>query len=168
MSTLITFVEPGMFTAVPAVITTRSPDATTPASRAAAIERDQRSSTSVVSGIVSGVTPHSSARCRRDSRLCVSATMARWGGALCLLAAAVAAAGQVVPGVPHDHTGLLWALVAGELGLPVTAFDPPPHPHSRPAVKHSARTPLCKPEISSRAHHNLTLSAAFGKRRRTP
>ena len=28
MSTLITLVEPGMFTAVPAVITTRSPDST--------------------------------------------------------------------------------------------------------------------------------------------
>jgi len=79
MSTLITFLDPGMFTAVPAVITTRSPDATTPASIAATIERDQRSSTSVVSGIVSGVTPHSSARCRRDSRLWVSATIARCG-----------------------------------------------------------------------------------------
>jgi len=48
----------------------------------------------------------------RDER----ATMARWGGALWLLAAAVAAAGQVVPGVPHDHTGLVWALVAGLAG----------------------------------------------------
>ncbi len=38
MSTLITFVEPGMFTAVPAVITTRSPLATMPLARAASSE----------------------------------------------------------------------------------------------------------------------------------
>ncbi len=36
MSTLITLVEPGMFTAVPAVMTTVSPSATSPCSRAAA------------------------------------------------------------------------------------------------------------------------------------
>jgi len=38
MSTLITFVEPGMLTAVPAVITTRSPASTRPLSRAASTE----------------------------------------------------------------------------------------------------------------------------------
>ena len=79
MSTLMTFVPPGRFTAVPAVMTSRSPGATSPDSRAASIERAQRSSTSVVSGMSSGVTPHSSAMCRSDSILCVSARIARWG-----------------------------------------------------------------------------------------
>ena len=51
MSTLITFVEPGMFTAVPAVITTRSPASTMPLARAASSERSQMSSTSSVSAI---------------------------------------------------------------------------------------------------------------------
>ena len=41
MSTLITFVEPGMFTAVPAVMTTRSPGATIPVERAAAVQKLQ-------------------------------------------------------------------------------------------------------------------------------
>jgi len=63
VSTLMTFVEPGMFTAVPAVSTTRSPDSTMPASRAASIEWRQRSSTSIDSGISRGVTPHSIAMC---------------------------------------------------------------------------------------------------------
>jgi diguanylate cyclase (GGDEF)-like protein len=40
-------------------------------------------------------------------------TMARWGGALWLLAAAVAAAGQIVPGVPHEHGALVWVLTTG-------------------------------------------------------
>ena len=79
MSTLITFVEPGMLTAVPAVITTRSPDATMPHSRAASTDVSQRSSTSSPSGIWSGVTPHSSAMCRSDSGLWVSAMIARFG-----------------------------------------------------------------------------------------
>src|SRR6266511_3944230 len=55
----MTFVDPGMLTAVPAVITTRSPDSTIPLRRAASRERAQRSSTSTHSGISSGVTPHS-------------------------------------------------------------------------------------------------------------
>src|SRR5207245_2424442 len=41
-STLITFVEPGMFTDMPAVITTMSPASTRPVARAASIERTQR------------------------------------------------------------------------------------------------------------------------------
>ena len=45
MSTLITFVEPGMFTAVPAVMTMRSPDLTMPLSRAAPIELARSTST---------------------------------------------------------------------------------------------------------------------------
>jgi hypothetical protein len=48
-STLMTFVPPGMLTAVPAVITRRSPGRTMPDSRAAAIDLAHRSSTSVVS-----------------------------------------------------------------------------------------------------------------------
>ena len=42
-------------------------------------ERDHRSSTSSVSGIWSGVTPHSSAMWRSESTLCVSATIGRRG-----------------------------------------------------------------------------------------
>jgi hypothetical protein len=48
-STLITFVVPGRFTAVPAVITTRSPGETRPLARAASVECAQRSSTSFAS-----------------------------------------------------------------------------------------------------------------------
>src|SRR5262249_49288300 len=54
VSTLITFVEPAMLTWVPAVITTRSPDCTRPASRADSIERLHRSSTFGCSEIHSG------------------------------------------------------------------------------------------------------------------
>ena len=39
MSTLITFVDPGRFTAVPAVVTIRSPASTAPTFSAASIER---------------------------------------------------------------------------------------------------------------------------------
>src|SRR5579884_1926320 len=56
-STLITFVVPGMLTAVPAVITTLSP----------------------VSTISSGVTPHSRASWRIAQSTCVSATTGRRG-----------------------------------------------------------------------------------------
>src|SRR5262249_7644311 len=59
VSTLITLVEPAMFTCVPAVMTTRSPDWTRPASRADSIDRLHRSSTFGCSEIQSGVTPHS-------------------------------------------------------------------------------------------------------------
>src|SRR5438270_621106 len=62
-SPLITLVVPGTFASVPAVITTRSPGATSPFARTASRERDQRSSTFAHSGISSGVTPHSSAIC---------------------------------------------------------------------------------------------------------
>src|SRR4029453_18995999 len=78
-STLITLVEPGMFTAVPAVITTVSPGSTMPAVFAASIERVQRSSTFFASGIQIGVTPHSIAIWCTDQRLCVSATIGRRG-----------------------------------------------------------------------------------------
>src|SRR4029079_18311154 len=78
-STLMTFVEPGMLTAVPAVITTVSPDSIRPASFAASIERFQRSSTSLHSGIQIGVTPHSIAIWCTDHCLCVSATIGRRG-----------------------------------------------------------------------------------------
>ena len=68
-----------MFTAVPAVITTRSPASTKPASRAAWIEVFQRSSTSRPSGMSSGVTPHSSAICRIAQSMCVSPMIGRCG-----------------------------------------------------------------------------------------
>ncbi|WP_259310890.1 GGDEF domain-containing protein [Capillimicrobium parvum] len=44
----------------------------------------------------------------RDERL----IMGRWSGALWLLAGAVGAAGQAMPGVPHDHAWLAWTLIA--------------------------------------------------------
>ena len=44
----------------------------------------------------------------RDERL----IMGRWSGALWLLAGAVGAAGQAMPGVPHDHVWLAWTLIA--------------------------------------------------------
>src|SRR5688572_24890998 len=66
VSTLITFVEPGMFTAVPAVRTTRSPGSITPVLRAASSEVAQSSSTSAHSGTCTGVTPHSSAMYCRE------------------------------------------------------------------------------------------------------
>src|SRR5579884_53425 len=78
-STLITLVVPGMFTAVPAVITTLSPVSTIPASRAASTARRQSSSTSLVSEIRSGVTPHSSESWRIAQSTCVSATTGRRG-----------------------------------------------------------------------------------------
>jgi len=37
--------------------------------------------------------------------------MGMWSGALWLLAGAVGAAGQAMPGVPHDHTWLVWTLI---------------------------------------------------------
>ena len=63
MSTLITFVDPGRLTAVPAVVTTRSPLSITPHFSATSSDLVQRSSTFSVCGISTGVTPHSSAIC---------------------------------------------------------------------------------------------------------
>src|SRR5262249_49448021 len=79
MSTLITLVEPGMLTAVPAVMTTRSPGCTRPLSPAASRERPQMSSTSVASGIGIGVTPHSSAIWRSEYVWCVQPMIGRRG-----------------------------------------------------------------------------------------
>src|SRR3989304_5034848 len=56
-STRIVLVEPGTLTAVPAVITTRSPDSTSPLRRAASRERAQRSATPGGPGVRSGTTP---------------------------------------------------------------------------------------------------------------
>ena len=63
MSTLITLVEPGRFTAVPAVVTIRSPDSITPEPSADSIARVQRSSTFSIYTISTGTTPHSSDIC---------------------------------------------------------------------------------------------------------
>ena len=76
----MTFVEPGMLTAVPAVITTRVARLDQARLRcAASIERFHRSSTSLHSGIQIGVTPHSIAIWCTDHCLCVSATIGRRG-----------------------------------------------------------------------------------------
>src|SRR5438034_1319911 len=72
-------VEPGMLTAVPAVRTMRSPGSTRPEARAAAIALPKRSSTSVDSGISSGVTPHSIAMCCNEMLTCVNARIGRSG-----------------------------------------------------------------------------------------
>jgi hypothetical protein len=76
---LIRFVVPGVLTAVPAVITTRSPSSTMPLSRAASSERDHSSSTLAHSGTYTGHTPHSSASCETAVRLGVIAMIGWWG-----------------------------------------------------------------------------------------
>src|SRR5215211_2104897 len=63
VSTLMTLVVPGTLTAVPAVMTTRSPGWTRPVARDASSVRAQRSSTSLHSSISAEITPHSSASC---------------------------------------------------------------------------------------------------------
>ena len=60
-STLITLVVPGRLTAVPAVMTTRSPSERLPLARATSSECSQSSSISRASGDRIGPTPHSSA-----------------------------------------------------------------------------------------------------------
>ena len=60
---VMTLVVPGTLTAVPAVITTRSPGWTRPVARDASSVRAQRSSTSLHSSISAEITPHSSASC---------------------------------------------------------------------------------------------------------
>ena len=76
---MITFVEPGRLTAVPAVVTTRSPASTAPAFSADSSERVQRSSTFSVCGSSTGMIPHSSAICCSAVWWCESPTIGRRG-----------------------------------------------------------------------------------------
>ena len=68
-----------MVTAVPAVITIRSPLSTRPAERAASTAVDQSAPTSLLSGISSGVTPPPRASWRIAQSTCVSAMIGRRG-----------------------------------------------------------------------------------------
>src|SRR5580765_239629 len=120
MSTLMTFVEPGMLTAVPAVMTTRSPTSRRPAWRAAWIEVFQRSSMSLHSLIWIGVTPHSSAIWRIAQSTCVSAMIGRWGRSRATLEAVLPL--NVGTRIAFARSASATSHAAFDIALPIVGF----------------------------------------------